>query len=1300
MKKHRLLKLISLIFVCTILVGVVALSALAAGNEQDPVVEIAKKNIYFGDKLQLMFAIDAPASVEVTATANGKNIGIDYIENQTIGGKEYRVYKTVEGWAAQNINTVVTVSATAGNKTDKLTYSVLEYLYERINVDTNVPQNKLKMYNSLLQYAIDADQVINNTQDRTPNELDKYYYVTLENATFDGYNTCGMFKLGDTPFANVDHTLDLGEEDVLEWSYSLNGGKKTVINETELKTLTVNGTLTVSAGIYVEPKVESFLYFTDPHYIASGSTATWKSHADTHFAAMKSVYDSRGLNFALCGGDWLNDSNTKSSALQIMAEIKQKMVNNFGTAYLMIGNHDYNYQTIVNGSTVQSEHELTPEEITSVWFSEYGKTYYSFQSETTTFYVLDSGKDWDHARLTEHDKAQIKWYLESLKSTDDKHIAITPHMLCVNDVTWMIHPATDKIAEISNVYNNRGQYTFDGVTYDFSAKTGRVEFILAGHTHADSVGTLHDIPYIVTYASHLPSAADGPSYDIVTIDYENRVISTERMGTGSDRTIYLDPCTDNHYATNADGHKATESCAKCGITAQSSYTAHTEPKVKTVFENASKRYDYVCEECGYVLFSRTGDFGTDINYFSAPGQTYVRWEGGKPFEIIKEGNQIFTRAHLTHAYGSFCVSNREGLVEKAYTAEWDKIQNGSGKYAVFKLRAYNVSTLTFGLQSNGALTDFPDSAFVSRYDNGGFNNWKVYVVDLSKMAPPAYSVDDESVTNVVYGFRAAAAVANNSYIDLEYFAICDTWEQIASVVGNETVCYTDWRNPANDSTISSSGDCTGEHSIKLSVSGSKYTYTCEHCTFQFERTVSVGANGVNFYSAAGQQYNNFRASPYDSAQDGISGTLKYDSKGGFVYNSSQLGVSGSFAFGSTTSAPTDLLNLTSKVYGTGQYFVIKIRVTEGIGQMKIGAYDGTTGSSTVTADKMCDNNIRHQLATDWTVFVIEASALNTYYTTGSSGETMASFGFKAMNDGTGTVDVAYFAVCGDWNEIATVVGDDKVVYTNWKTTDIDTVLTGSGACTGDHMFTLKTDGSKYTYTCKFCDFTEERTVEVGTNGINFYSAPGQQYNNYNVPAGSSSRVNGPTGILRYDEDGGFVYNRMEFADSGSMIFLGTGSTVPSSNAILTNTANTVYGTGKYIVIKMRADAITTQMKIGAYDAAHSSASGDNIYEANVRDIVATEWTVFVIDIEQMMASGTKFYTPGNTATTTASFGYKVANQNSVRPTTAGTVDVAYFAVCDNWNEVATVVGTNETVYLTAWDGTSAATAVNVSDMVD
>ena len=248
MKKFSLLKLISLIFVCAMVIGAVAVTAFAA--EQTETVEISKKNIEFGDKLRLQFALKAPEDVDVSAVCNGEDVEIEYVENIELDGVEYRVYKTVEGWSAQNINAVVTVTAKAGESVDVMSYSVLAYIYERLHLDdpatvTDVQRNA---YEALLAYAKAADALINTQDGRTPNDLDSYHYVSVEGATLDGYNTWGMFKEGETPFANVEHTLVLEEGQDVEWSYSVNGENKGKVSLDTIKALKVEGDVVVTAA--------------------------------------------------------------------------------------------------------------------------------------------------------------------------------------------------------------------------------------------------------------------------------------------------------------------------------------------------------------------------------------------------------------------------------------------------------------------------------------------------------------------------------------------------------------------------------------------------------------------------------------------------------------------------------------------------------------------------------------------------------------------------------------------------------------------------------------------------------------------------------------------------------------------------------------------------------------------------------------------------------------------------------------------------------------------------------------------
>lgn len=287
---------------------------------------------------------------------------------------------------------------------------------------------------------------------------------------------------------------------------------------------------------------ESFLFFTDPHYISASSTAIWESPYTDDIDIMGKFYDASPATFTLCGGDWLRDSNTKESALDMMARIKGEMAENFDKYYLMVGNHDYNYQLKNDyGTIVASPHRFTPEEMADVWFEEYGKTYYTFKGENTKFYVFDSGTDWEHNQTTLNDccHEQINWFLSELEANDDAHIALAPHIYIVTKTT--VHPATREYTAISKAYNERGTYTFDGKTYDFSEKTGKVEFLIAGHGHYDFIDELNTIPVILTTTA---MTSTFPTFDMIYVDYEERKLHAIRIGNGESRTMDLLPLGD------------------------------------------------------------------------------------------------------------------------------------------------------------------------------------------------------------------------------------------------------------------------------------------------------------------------------------------------------------------------------------------------------------------------------------------------------------------------------------------------------------------------------------------------------------------------------------------------------------------------------------------------------------------------------------------------------------------------------------------------------------------------------------
>jgi len=293
---------------------------------------------------------------------------------------------------------------------------------------------------------------------------------------------------------------------------------------------------------------EKFLFFTDPHYVQSAADGVINYSYEYAIDVMGKYFDKSGVSFTLCGGDWLNNSNTRENAIANLKDIEERMQAAFGKDfYLVVGNHDYNYQLwdADKSATVSSPHWLTREEMDEAWYSDErygGKSYYSFNGENTKFYVFDSGIDWGHtSAMDDFDIAQVEWFLSELAKNDDAHIALAPHILYTGGTT--VHPATDKILEFSNTYNERGTVSFNGKLYDFSDKTGKVEFLIGGHSHIDEVAVHHDIPCILT----INNGANCPSFDLVAVDYDANVVHLTRVNAGAatsaqtlDRTVSLE----------------------------------------------------------------------------------------------------------------------------------------------------------------------------------------------------------------------------------------------------------------------------------------------------------------------------------------------------------------------------------------------------------------------------------------------------------------------------------------------------------------------------------------------------------------------------------------------------------------------------------------------------------------------------------------------------------------------------------------------------------------------------------------
>ena len=255
MKKFSFAKIVSLIFVCAMLMCAFTVIAFADNTQEaGTVVEIVSNNVYYGEKYQLMFAVNAPEGAELSATDSKGNAltVVPFAEdpNPTINGVACKAYIIKEGVAAQAIDEVVTLTVKYNGVTAKKSYSVLQYIYERTQgVSENQAEGtEREMFNTLLAYANASDIHLNGATEEDC--IANYKYVTVEGGTLDGSNVAGMFLPGATPFKNIVSNRVLGVNEGIMWEVYSNGDYVGTYEYADMRDLEViYGNMTVVATI-------------------------------------------------------------------------------------------------------------------------------------------------------------------------------------------------------------------------------------------------------------------------------------------------------------------------------------------------------------------------------------------------------------------------------------------------------------------------------------------------------------------------------------------------------------------------------------------------------------------------------------------------------------------------------------------------------------------------------------------------------------------------------------------------------------------------------------------------------------------------------------------------------------------------------------------------------------------------------------------------------------------------------------------------------------------------------------------
>lgn len=288
----------------------------------------------------------------------------------------------------------------------------------------------------------------------------------------------------------------------------------------------------------VTGEVDTFLYFSDPHCLGLSGTITSAQQArlDTIFTLISTSIKTNAIDKVICGGDMLNSYDTQAEAMRKLGYfygLSKKVIRDF---WIAEGNHDTNYQGKLDSESADNTGKFSIAQQIASLFQDEGICYYSKQTNTTDFYILDTGldSDWD---MDTYRWEQVDWLANKLLAATKSHGIIVMHIYARDANSWAgsIMPFGEKVQQLVSALNARTSVTLNGNTYDFSGATQKIAVILCGHTHIDYVDTDGDIPVVaIANTDHDPNYA----LDACVVDYAaGKLYATRIGGYGSDRSV-------------------------------------------------------------------------------------------------------------------------------------------------------------------------------------------------------------------------------------------------------------------------------------------------------------------------------------------------------------------------------------------------------------------------------------------------------------------------------------------------------------------------------------------------------------------------------------------------------------------------------------------------------------------------------------------------------------------------------------------------------------------------------------------
>lgn len=313
--------------------------------------------------------------------------------------------------------------------------------------------------------------------------------------------------------------------------------------------------------------IETFLFFTDPHLTNRSRYEGIDDFVrDKYISTLQRYYNSMPMDNCICGGDLIDDAHTSPEACALLGFYDGVFRKSFRNYHALLGNHDTNPYG-GNGGQSYWKAALPYNTVRNLIFREEKQTYYSFDGVNVKFYMMNSGMSYLKTMTdSTYNKwlgprwEQIAWLGDKLLTDDAQNSIIAMHIYANADTEeeWFsaetglraagIHEFGYNCKQMAVAYNNRQSITLNGNTYDFSACTGRVMFIMCGHSHWDYVDTTGEIPIVCTtnlqggyWDNGNKVYSKTATFDCDLTDLDNNVLFAVRVGTGVSRIVNYAP---------------------------------------------------------------------------------------------------------------------------------------------------------------------------------------------------------------------------------------------------------------------------------------------------------------------------------------------------------------------------------------------------------------------------------------------------------------------------------------------------------------------------------------------------------------------------------------------------------------------------------------------------------------------------------------------------------------------------------------------------------------------------------------